>query len=377
MSFRTSVSEQYLVRGWNGMRYLVMGSASESNRYLRKTQFLRDRGRSGDSVRIQSSQMIRIDDEVQSSVSSTNPHHLVVMVNGIIGSANDWKYASEQFLKKLPGRVAVHRSQSNYLTLTFDGVDMMGERLAEEVKALVKNRPGLQSISFVAHSLGGLIARYAIGLLYEPPGRVVGLEPANFVTVATPHLGSRGHRQLPFLCGVPLLERSASLAAHFIVGRTGRHLFLTDSDGRKPPLLLQMVNDTDDIKFRSALTSFKRCVTYANADYDHMVGWRTSSIRRQHELPDRGVLLRNERYPHIVYMERREREISSSETSETSDLEEEMIRGLGQVPWERIDVSFSQSNQRFIAHSTIQVKTYWMNSDGADVIAHIIDRFLV
>ncbi|XP_078434012.1 uncharacterized protein LOC144705275 isoform X2 [Wolffia australiana] len=332
MSFRTSVSEQYLVRGWNGMRYLVMGSASESNRYLRKTQFLRDRGRSGDSVRIQSSQMIRIDDEVQSSVSSTNPHHLVVMVNGIIGSANDWKYASEQFLKKLPGRVAVHR---------------------------------------------GLIARYAIGLLYEPPGRVVGLEPANFVTVATPHLGSRGHRQLPFLCGVPLLERSASLAAHFIVGRTGRHLFLTDSDGRKPPLLLQMVNDTDDIKFRSALTSFKRCVTYANADYDHMVGWRTSSIRRQHELPDRGVLLRNERYPHIVYMERREREISSSETSETSDLEEEMIRGLGQVPWERIDVSFSQSNQRFIAHSTIQVKTYWMNSDGADVIAHIIDRFLV
>lgn len=34
---------------------------------------------------------------------------------------------------------------------------------------------------------------------------------------------------------------------------------------------------------------------------------------------------------------------------------EEMIKGLTQVPWERVDVSFQKSNQRYIAHSTIQV----------------------
>lgn len=33
-----------------------------------------------------------------------------------------------------------------------------------------------------------------------------------------------------------------------------------------------------------------------------------------------------------------------------------MIRGLTQVPWERVDVSFQKSRQRYIAHSTIQVK---------------------
>lgn len=34
---------------------------------------------------------------------------------------------------------------------------------------------------------------------------------------------------------------------------------------------------------------------------------------------------------------------------------EEMIRGLNQVSWERIDVSFHKSRQRYVAHNTIQV----------------------
>lgn len=112
---------------------------------------------------------------------------------------------------------------------------MMGERLANEVflfsatlsvficlvmfcffffflqvLSVIKNRTGLKKISFVAHSLGGLVARYAVGKLYEKPGEanslespskaksgvIAGLEPMNFITFATPHLGSRGHRQV-------------------------------------------------------------------------------------------------------------------------------------------------------------------------------------
>lgn len=55
--------------------------------------------------------------------------------------------------------------------------------------------------------------------------------------------------QLPFLCGLPFLERRVSQTAHLVAGRTGKHLFLNDGDNEKPPLLLQMVKDSDDLKF--------------------------------------------------------------------------------------------------------------------------------
>ncbi|KAG2309890.1 hypothetical protein Bca52824_029638 [Brassica carinata] len=59
-------------------------------------------------------------------------------------------------------------SESTSSTFTFDGVDIMGERLANEVFSVVKNRGAwLKKISFVAHLLGGLVARYDVGKLYE------------------------------------------------------------------------------------------------------------------------------------------------------------------------------------------------------------------
>ncbi|CAA7408168.1 unnamed protein product [Spirodela intermedia] len=341
-------------------------------------------------------------EEVNSAQPKSFPEHLIVMVNGIIGSAGDWKYAAERFVDRFPDKVIVHRSECNYSTLTFDGVDLMGERLAKEVLSVVSHRPGVQKISFVAHSLGGLVARYAIGKLHEPLSsgestdfaagalttdgnveRIAGLKPMNFITFATPHLGSRGRKQLPLLCGVPFLERSASQTAHLVAGRTGTHLFLTDEDDGKPPLLLQMVGDSQDLRFRSALSSFQRRVAYSNANYDYMVGWSTSSIRRPHELPKDDLFVRDERYPHIVCVDRgdaggtHEGVAASDGDPRELDLEEEMLRGLTRVPWERVDVSFHGSTQRYVAHSTIQVKSYWINSDGADVILHMMDNFLV
>ncbi|XP_043711243.1 uncharacterized protein LOC122660129 [Telopea speciosissima] len=376
-----------------------------------KISCFKERPRKGQKVELES---VRGGEDVWDAASvepKLFPEHLVIMVNGIIGSAEDWRYAAEQFVKRLPDKVIVHRSECNYSRLTFDGVDLMGERLADEVCSVVRRRPGVRKISFVAHSLGGLVARYAIGRLYKPfperessvlagngsseehssysvqsleqslEGRIAGLEPMNFITCATPHLGSRGHKQLPFLCGLPFLEKRASQTAHWIVGRTGKHLFLTDNDDGMP-LLLQMVNDCPDLKFMSALRSFKRRVAYANANYDHMVGWRTSSIRRQHELPKSNLLVKHEKYPHIVYIEGdtatdMNRRSSSRVGDETVDMEEEMIRGLTQVAWERVDVSFQKSRQRYIAHSTIQVKSYWLCSDGVDVVFHLIDNFLL
>ncbi|XP_043714603.1 putative lipase ROG1 isoform X2 [Telopea speciosissima] len=341
----------------------------------------------------------------------SSPTHLVVMVNGIIGSARNWKFAAKKFLEKYPQDLIVHCSECNHSMLTLDGVDVMGERLAEEVISIVKCRPYIQKISFIGHSLGGLVARYAIGRLYgqnskrqtsdandvgttdeagipcmeeKSKGKIAELEPMNFITVATPHLGSRGNKQVPIFCGLHILEKMASRAS-WMIGRTGKHLFLTDNDDAKLPLLLQMVDDCGDLHFMSALQSFKRRVAYANACYDHIVGWSTSSIRCRDELPKRKSLSRNEKYPHIINVETpkitspQQEVLSEAKVNggNTMDMEEKMIRGLTKVGWERVDVSFSRSKQRIFAHNTIQVKTYCINSDGADVILHMIDNFLL
>ncbi|KAK7344733.1 hypothetical protein VNO77_14714 [Canavalia gladiata] len=328
---------------------------------------------------------------------SSSADHLIVMVNGILGSVTDWKFAAELFVKELPDKVFVHCSERNVAMLTLDGVDVMGERLAEEVLEVIQNKPNMRKISFIAHSVGGLVARYAIGKLYRPPekrdveelcnkeskvdsvGTIAGLEAMNFIAVATPHLGSRGNKQVPFLFGVTAFEKVASCVIHLIFRRTGRHLFLTDDDEGRPPLLERMIEDYGDLYFMSALCSFKRRVVYSNVDNDHIVGWRTSSIRRDNELPKWKDTI-NDKYPHIVYEERCkacDSEQSEVEENPFDKIEEELVTGLSRVSWEKVDVSFRNSKYRFAAHSVIQVKDQITHIEGADVIQHMIDHFLL
>lgn len=50
--------------------------------------------------------------------------------------------------------------------------------------------------------------------------------------------------------GSYVVEKVASVAAGAVIfGRTGKHFFLTDKPGGKPPLLVQMSHDCEDLKF--------------------------------------------------------------------------------------------------------------------------------
>ncbi|XP_071710913.1 lipid droplet phospholipase 1-like [Rutidosis leptorrhynchoides] len=341
-----------------------------------------------------------VDIESVSGDKHHSPTHLVVMVNGLIGSAKDWRFASKQFLNKYPSDIIVHCSTRNSALATLDGVDVMGSRLAEEVKSVIERHPNLQKISFIGHSLGGLIARYAVAKLYTQDDtnldsndvcsehicnqKIAGLEPINFITIASPHLGSRGRKQVPMFCGLKSLEK-VGFYTSVILKRTGRQVYLKDKSNGHPPLLVQMANDSEDLKFISALLSFKRQVVYANVLSDHLVGWSTSSIRHRSELPKRKNLARSSRYPHILKEGTEttpKQEVfknlqTDGHKSKTETMEETMIKGLCKIRWERVDVSFKGSRQRYLAHNTIQVNSPWMNSDGADVIQHMVDNFLM
>ncbi|GAQ82837.1 hypothetical protein KFL_001260070 [Klebsormidium nitens] len=477
------------------------------------------------------------------------PDHLLVLVSGINSTYKDWKFSKDQLQKKLGDAVVIHASEASPGKKTLEGIDVTGLRLAEEVKQVVKDNPGLSRISFVGHSLGGLIARHAIAVLYKdpssdrgvdvtapnggfevnateeegeadtlsdssqqegaqrlddseqlldaastegeagkkaesgnklfeqlkgrfkigsqkdgkkaierPPSRVksysflkpsgkvtiAGLKPVHFITMASPHLGCRGNKQLPFLLGIRPLESLGPKIAHIAIGETGRHLFLADGTENDPPLLLKMTRDTEALPFMSALGAFELRIAYANATYDHLVGWRTSCIRREGELPKLPKRWPDEKYKFIMGVDDcpaiplSEREASSSEGSarslqsttsrsaesgdadvaareenhvahhlegvpveahkvppqlepanesqdwgnwsgkktHTDTLEEEMIAGLQQVPWRKVDVSFNGAYLPMFAHFSITVKSEWLHWEGEAVVTHLADTLL-
>jgi alpha/beta superfamily hydrolase len=61
--------------------------------------------------------------------------------------------------------------KSNAGSFTYDGIELGGERVASEVEArleeLKKDGHEIKKFSITGYSLGGLVARYAVGLLHH------------------------------------------------------------------------------------------------------------------------------------------------------------------------------------------------------------------
>ncbi|RLN26010.1 hypothetical protein BBJ28_00015623 [Nothophytophthora sp. Chile5] len=128
--------------------------------------------------------------------------HLVVLQHGLLGTSRDFV----QFEGLLQSQfredgVYIHSGECNAGSFfqTYDGVDLGGVRLADEVQELAKKMPNLRKFSMIGHSLGGLYNRYCLGVLFSR-GFFANIEPMvcssdNFVTLATPHLGIRRPRR--------------------------------------------------------------------------------------------------------------------------------------------------------------------------------------
>mmetsp|Transcript_6921 Transcript_6921/g.25503 ORF Transcript_6921/g.25503 Transcript_6921/m.25503 type:complete len:477 (-) Transcript_6921:35-1465(-) len=327
--------------------------------------------------------------------------HLVVLVNGLMGTRLNWTFFSK-LLQQSSDSVSVHQSRSNELAKTFHGIDSAGERLADEINSLVESarRDGIHysRISLVGHSLGGLIARYAAGCLFEERdsvGLIAGLKPAHFMTFSTPHLGSTA--QVPFTGWLGVKDSMVASLAPLVVRRTGEQLFLRDNPVE--PLLLKLSKDspTSGPRYLSALRSFSQRTLYCNVDSDHIVGWHTSAIRPLDAEPP-GPLSPSKRYPHIIWEEDavaalpKQKESSNVQVMPkrvmplTADMEndpslrmyhEAMIRRLSDnVEWRRVHVSFKNTFIPVMAHNHIQVSRRAINMVGKDVVEHAVENLV-
>eukprot|EP00873_Tetraselmis_striata_P025598 jgi/Tetstr1/445862/TSEL_033502.t1 len=351
--------------------------------------------------------------------------HLVVLVNGVRGHPSDWA----QLLEGARGaaglaHVTFHASRVNARRDTFEGIDVCGGRLAREVTDIVTGASSphrYTEISFIGHSMGGLVARHAIGTLFDPRGALLlGLRPKHFITLATPHLGfdlecGSGVAQVPVVgwAGhVPLiggsLQRALSRAAPPLVasllGRSGEQLFHRDADGPGGvPLLVRLASDcAGEAPFFTALAAFRTHTLYANVAGDQSVGWANSSLRFKDELPDvqRSALIsESPSTPDLRTGPGAARPPSQPEGAAASLCQPAQPRmacagshGAGErgntyvnpevtamllrlqtIPWHRVDVCYHERWIHLMAHNHIQVTRKWLNSTGLPTLTHLLE----
>ena len=145
----------------------------------------------------------------------------------------------------------------------------MAQEIEAELDRLEKSGSKITKLSVVGYSLGGLIARYCIGLLHSR-GWFDRIQPVNFTAFASPFLGVR----------TPVRGYHSSVwntLGSRTLSTSGTQLFLIDTfrDTGRP--LLSVLADADSI-FMRALALFKNRVLYANVQNDRSAPWYTTGI---------------------------------------------------------------------------------------------------
>lgn len=280
--------------------------------------------------------------------------HLVVLVHGLEGKASDFDFITER-IKAQSDRALLCLAPTCNQGSTNDGIQQGATRIYTWLLEIIQNIEFTCELSFICHSLGGLYTRYLIGMLFQNnmiPSRMV---PKNYISIATPHLGSR---QLTRLLPQSLLS---SLMKAFPL--TIQELMLQDNHSDGKPLLLILATDPH---FITGLCMF-RLIAYANVANDPSVQYSTSAIRRRNpfkhlELPKNAMIINenDKLVDGLVDLNRASLEM----------FVEEMVSNLERLPWVRFAVLTSRM---FLGHVDIIVKSkYWNKRYGQDIVDHIV-----
>jgi hypothetical protein len=179
------------------------------------------------------------------------PTHVVVLVHGLLDASYTMASLAAALSTALvreepaaPGGVApasylFYQSAANGFLKTLDGIEVSlsttnlcltvsprmqhadaqagARRLGDEIRGLVASHPSLTELSLVGVSLGGVYCRAVLPLIADSDD--VPLRRRNFITLASPHVGVRGHQ-----------SGAVEAALRWgLLGRTGAELVLADS----------------------------------------------------------------------------------------------------------------------------------------------------
>ena len=202
--------------------------------------------------------------------------HLVILLHGLWGNPVHLRHLRDTLhARRGDEGLYILLPKSNKDSFTYDGIEVGAERITDEIHTTLKELEAAGSkitkISIAGYSLGGLVARYVVGLMYKT-GIFEHIQPTNFTTFATPHLG------VP----VPRVSYRTDmwnwLGAHTL-STSGQQMFLVDNFRGTGRPLLSIMADPDSI-FVKGLSQFKHKSIYANTVNDKAVPFYTSAISR-------------------------------------------------------------------------------------------------
>jgi len=220
--------------------------------------------------------------------SSPIPVHLLCLMHGMWGNPAHLdeaariireKAASRQNSEHLEFEVLV--AQANQEGSTYDGIDWGGERIADEIIEHIQDiekdsKKKVTKFSVLGYSLGGLLGRYVIGILQSRKFFET-VEPVNFNTIATPHIG---------LLRYPSVWSSlTNKLGPLLLSRTGEQFYTVDTWNDSEMSLLEFMAMPDSI-FVQALQRFPNLAIYANAVNDLTVPYATASMSEEDPFGD-------------------------------------------------------------------------------------------
>lgn len=232
--------------------------------------------------------------------------HLIVLHFGLWGNHKHLDFVEKTLVERLADfrgekgeAVQVINPDWDRMWRTYDGIDQCGERVLTYLEKEYYDNPKVKRISFIGYSLGGLILRYAAGLLYHRgviPSKWI---PDSFVTIASPNLGV----SLP---ANKFIFRLKDRLLGWALSKSGTQLVLKDkeivytSDGKTRALLVFMADP--NYCFWQALKTFEQRVVFANVVNDRAVPFTSAAIEVRHTCRSPNVTLTApyKDYPSIV-----------------------------------------------------------------------------
>jgi esterase/lipase len=133
------------------------------------------------------------------TISRRKPH-IIILVHGYQGCRYDVRVIQNFLGKILPESVS-YASRSNE-DMEGKSIQDMGRDLAKEVIGLTKIHVGFEKISFVGHSLGGIIVREALTYLKSLRRFFF-----TYISLSVPHLGCRKNKSILVSLGMKYLKK--------------------------------------------------------------------------------------------------------------------------------------------------------------------------